>query len=386
MQKKLKKQKKILFVFGTRPEAIKMAPIIELAKKNVSLNSIVCVTGQHRHLLDQALAEFNIVPDIDLDLMKPRQGLGEVVSQVLQGMRGVYRRIKPDLVLVQGDTSTVFAASLAAYYEEIDVAHVEAGLRSGDNFNPFPEEINRRFVSLVAKYNFCPTEGARDNLLKEGVDAKKIFVTGNTVIDALGKILDRVRSKPPLVRGIEPKFLESPYALITGHRRENFNGGIEQVSRTVRSLALKNKNFNWLWAVHLNPNARDVVFDTLNGLENIRLVEPVAYGEFVYLMDHSRFIISDSGGIQEEAPTFGKTVFVTRICTERPEAIKHGTSILVATDPEEITERVGKLLKNKIAPRAIKNPFGDGKASGRIIDVIVKGSCREFSRGGINGK
>lgn len=370
--------KKVIFVFGTRPETIKMAPVIELAKESEALEPIVCVTAQHRYLLDQALAEFNIKPDIDLDLMRPNQTLYDIISRVSQGMREVYRKVKPDLVLVQGDTSTVFATSLACHYENIDAGHIEAGLRSGDNLNPFPEEINRRFVSLVAKYNFCPTEAAKENLLKEAVNPEKIFVTGNTIVDALENILKKVRSKPPLIRGIEPGFLQKPYVLITGHRRESFNGGIKNVCMTIKSLAKKHIDLHWLWAVHLNPNARDVVFETLNGLTNVRLAEPFPYREFVYLMDRSKFIISDSGGIQEEAPSLQKTVFVTRICTERPEAVKSGTSVLVATDPERIEKRVNELLKGGKNDKQIKNPFGDGKAAERIIDVIVKGNCREF--------
>ncbi|UCD55388.1 MAG: UDP-N-acetylglucosamine 2-epimerase (non-hydrolyzing) [Candidatus Omnitrophota bacterium] len=370
--------KKIMFVFGTRPEVIKMAPVIALAKKSGKLEPIVCVTAQHRYLLDQALAEFDIKPDIDLDLMRPNQTLGGIISRVMRGMRDVYRNVRPDLVLVQGDTTTVFAASLAAYYENIDVGHIEAGLRSGDDRNPFPEEINRRFVSLIARYNFCPTSGAKENLLKESVDPKKIFVTGNTVIDALEVILKDIRDRKPAVNGIKPKFLQKPYALITGHRRENFNGGIKNVCTTIRSLAKRYADFHWLWAVHLNPNARDIVFQTLDGLSNVRLIEPVPYREFIYLMEHAKFIVSDSGGVQEEAPSLGKTVFVTRVCTERPEALESGTSVLVGTDPDNMTKHVEELLEGARSRKVAKNPFGDGKAAEKIIDVIVRGSCKEF--------
>lgn len=370
--------KKLLFVFGTRPEAIKMAPVIELAKKSRGLDPIVCVTAQHRYLLDQALAEFDIKPDIDLDLMKPDQTLNEVMSRVIRGMRDVYGNVRPDLVLVQGDTTTVFASSLAAYYENIEVGHIEAGLRSGDNRNPFPEEINRQFVSLVARYNFCPTMNAKENLLNENVDAKKIFVTGNTIIDALERILKILKRDEPLIDGAESEFLQRPFALITGHRRENFGQGMKDVCFTIKSLAKKHRDFHWLWAVHLNPNARKVVFNTLGGLANVRLIEPSPYKEFIYLMQRCKFLISDSGGVQEEAPSLGKTVFVTRICTERPEAIKSGTSILVGTEPAKIQRHVNKLLKTAKSNKTIKNPFGDGKAAKRIIDVIVKGNCEEF--------
>ena len=370
-------KKKVLFVFGTRPEVIKMAPVIELARKTNSVEAIVCATAQHRYMMDQALEEFNIKSDIDLDLMKPGQTLYDVVSLVSSGTRDVYKNVKPDIVLVQGDTSTVFAASLAAYYENIDIGHIEAGLRSRDNRNPFPEEINRRFVSLVARYNFCPTRLAKKNLVSESVDPKNIFVTGNTVIDALERTIKLIKVKKPSICGIDPEFLEKPYALITGHRRENFGGGIKSICKTIKAIALKHTAFNWLWAVHLNPNARDVVFANLKGLNNVKLIEPASYREFVYLMDRAEFIISDSGGVQEEAPSLGKTVLVTRVCTERPEAVKSGTSILVGTDPVKIGKYVGELLNNK-GPEIRKNPFGDGKAAVRIIEVITKGRCQEF--------
>jgi UDP-N-acetylglucosamine 2-epimerase (non-hydrolysing) len=356
-----------------------MAPVIDLARQHKSkLNPIICVTAQHRYLLDQALAEFNIKPDIDLDLMKPNQSLNDIVSRVLQGMRDVYHKVHPDLVLVQGDTSTVFAASLAAYYENIDIGHIEAGLRSRNNQNPFPEEINRRFVSLIAKYNFCPTLTAKNNLLSEAVDPKKIFVTGNTIVDSLEKTLKIVRSTQPAIRGVSVKFLQTPFVLITGHRRENFDGRMKNICMTVKSLALKHTNLHWLWAVHLNPNARNIVFETLNGLANVRLIEPPSYREFVYLMDRSKFIISDSGGIQEEAPSLQKMVLVTRICTERPEAVKYGTSVLVGSDPAKISKQVNKLLKYRKSINNIRNPFGDGKAARRILDVIFKAHCQEF--------
>lgn len=371
--------KKILFVFGTRPEAIKISPVIELAREpEAGLEPVVCVTAQHRYFLDQALAEFNIKPDIDLDLMQPNQSLYDVTSRVLAGMREVYNRVRPDIVLVQGDTSTVFAASLACYYEGIDIGHIEAGLRSGDNRNPFPEEINRRFVSLVAKYNFCPTLHAKKKLLQEAVDPKKIFVTGNTIVDALEKALKEIGSKEPAIHGIDSRFLETPFALITGHRRENFDGGIKNICVAVKSLAIRHKDFHWLWSVHLNPNARDIVFETLRGLANVKLIEPPPYREFVYLMSRSKFIISDSGGIQEEAPSLGKRVLVARACTERPEALKSGTSVLVGTEPDKVIKEAERLLKGAGHVKKIKNPFGDGMAARRIIDVITKGSCEEF--------
>jgi len=373
------KKKRILFVFGTRPEAIKMAPVIEIARKTKGLDSVVCVTAQHRYLLDQALREFNIKPDIDLDLMRPNQTLQDITSRALKGLQETYRAVKPDLVLVQGDTTTVLASSLAAHYENVDIGHVEAGLRSGDIRNPFPEEINRCFVSRIAKYNFCPTKTAKNNLLKENVNPQNIFITGNTVIDVLKKTLKEVEKHAPVIKGIRPEFVEKPYALITGHRRENFGKGMRDVSMTIKSLAKKHPGFNWLWAVHLNPNARKVVFKTLKDLANVKLAEPPRYREFVYLMNRSNFIISDSGGIQEEAPTLGKKVFVTRVKTERPEAIESGTSTLVGTSPEKIQKQVNRILKEKTSGRKnTRNPFGDGRAAKRIIDVILKGSCKEF--------
>ena len=371
-------KKKVLFVFGTRPEVIKMAPIIKLAKKSGKLEPVVCVTAQHRYLMDQALEEFGIKPDIDLNLMKPGQTLHDIISSVTQAVKDVYYRIKPEVILVQGDTSTVFASSLAAYHENIDIGHIEAGLRSGDSLNPFPEEINRRFVSLVARYNFCPTPLAKENLLKESVSPEKIFITGNTVIDALLDALETVETLTPVIKGLDRAFPEKSFALITGHRRENFGRGIKDICMTVKALAEKNRDFNWLWCVHLNPNAREVVFETLGILPNVRLIEPPPYREFIYLMKKAEFIISDSGGVQEEAPSLGKAVFVTRICTERPEAISLGTSVLVGTDPAKISEEVERFLKGKRSALSTRNPFGDGKAAERVLDVITKGNCEEF--------
>jgi len=381
MKKRMKMRKKILFVFGTRPEVIKLAPVIKLAaQKKFNLKPIICVTAQHRYLLDQALGEFGIKPDIDLDLMRPKQSLYDIIAGVSQGMRTVFRKARPDLVLVQGDTSTVFAASLVAFYENIDVGHIEAGLRSQDNRNPFPEEVNRRFVSLVAKYNFCPTQVAKNNLLAEGVSQKKIFVTGNTVIDCLRETVKQNRLNLPVIPGIKNEFLQAPFVLITGHRRENFDGGMKDISLSVKALAKKYPHLNWLWAMHLNPKAREVVLRTLSRLANVRLIEPPAYKGFVYLMQRCRFIISDSGGVQEEAPTLKKKVLVTRICTERPEAIKLGTSILVGTARDKIISYAGKLLKSEQANVQINNPFGDGQAAKRILEVIARGSCQEFQQ------
>lgn len=372
--------KRILFVFGTRPEAIKMAPVIKAARQAGSaLDPVICVTGQHRRLLDQAMEEFGIEPDIDLNLMRPNQALGDFVSLAIVAIKNAYQKARPGLVLVQGDTSTVFAACLAAYYDNIEIGHIEAGLRSADIHNPFPEEINRRFASSVARYNFCPTQRAKKNLLAEAVGPGTIFVTGNTVVDSLEEILKkRAGASLRKIKGLEAEFLKHPYVLITGHRRENFGGPLRDVCKAVRSLAIKHRSVNWLWAVHLNPNVRKVVFGVLSGLTNVRIIEPPSYGDFACLMKGCRLIISDSGGVQEEAPSLGKRVLVTRACTERPEAVEAGVSILVGTDPGRINKFTEKLLAGAGSDRKIKSPFGDGHASERIIDVITKGRCREF--------
>jgi len=251
-------------------------------------------------------------------------------------------------------------------------------LRSGDNRNPFPEEVNRRFVSLIAKYHFCPTNTAKNNLLSESADPAGIFVTGNTVVDTFNKTLNIVRKTRPKIKQLKDTFTQKPFALITGHRRENFGSGIKNVCLTIKALAKKHPNFNWLWSLHLNPNAREVVFETLKDSANVKLTEPFPYRAFVYLMDKAEFIISDSGGVQEEAPSIGKTVLVTRVCTERPEALNLGTSILVGTSPDKIKKEVARIIKGKPKKQKTKNPFGDGKAAERIIDIIVKGNCEEF--------
>ena len=371
-------KKKVLFVFGTRPEVIKIAPVVKCAdSEKGKIEPIVCVTGQHRHLLDQALSEFDLKPDLDLDIMKPGQSLEGIVSCVMNGMKRAYHDIKPDVVLVQGDTSTVFAASLQAYYDNIPIGHIEAGLRSYDNRNPFPEEINRRFVSMVAEYNFCPTGEAKSNLIKESIDRNKIFVTGNTVIDALDLMLKINKHRPPAISPLRKDFLSKPYVLITGHRRENFGRGLENVARAIKELAGRHGHIGWLWVAHLNPRARDAVFKTLDRIKNTAIIEPVPYSSFVSLFSGSLFLISDSGGVQEEAARLGKTVLVTRICTERPEAINAGNSTLVGTDPERIIKEAENIIAGK-AKRYKRNPFGDGLASRRVMDVLLKGKCKQF--------
>jgi len=378
-------KKKVLFVFGTRPEVIKMAPVIKLAKKSRKVDPIVCVTAQHRFLLDQALREFCIKPDIDLDLMRPDQSLYDVVSSVMQAAGAVYRKLRPDIVLVQGDTSTVFAASLAAYYEGIDIGHIEAGLRSHDNRNPFPEEINRRFVSLVAKYNFCPTMEAKENLLTEGVSKNSIFVTGNTIVDALNGMLSDTAATPPSIPGLDIGFFEKPFVLITGHRRENFDT-MEEICAAVKTLAARYEDINWLWVIHLNPHVRRVVFEILKNIPNVRIVEPVPYKAFVYLMSRSKFIISDSGGVQEEAPSMGKSVLVTRNCTERPEAVETGTSILVGTDKGRIIKYASALLNGRVKKTCKRSPFGDGHAAERILDIITDEKKAKLHPGPVKGR
>lgn len=369
---------KILTVFGTRPEAIKMAPLVKALQNCQDVDAKVCVTAQHRQMLDQVLDLFKIVPDFDLDLMKPGQDLTELTSNVLFGMRSVFASWRPDLVLVHGDTTTTLAASLAAYYEKIDVGHVEAGLRTGDIYSPWPEEVNRRVTSTFAAYHFAPTEQARQNLLREGISDKNIYVTGNTVIDAL-KQTDAIFSTDAAVAEEFEKrfgFLDSTKRLIlvTGHRRENFGHGFEDICSAIKTIAGR-LDVQVVYPVHLNPNVQDPVNRILGGLPNLHLIEPQEYLPFVYLMKRSSIILTDSGGIQEEAPSLGKPVLVLRNTTERPEALEAGTIRLVGTDIERIVENANSLLDNiseYVKMSTAKNPYGDGEAADRIVFEIRK--------------
>lgn len=352
----------ILFVFGTRPEAIKLAPVIEeLRRDPASFDVRVCVTGQHREMLAQALDLFGITPDIDLGLMQPDQNLTDVAAAVLIQVRRVIDETSPRVVVVQGDTTSAMAAGLAAFYARVDVAHVEAGLRSGDVQSPWPEEVNRRLLSVVTRFHFAPTEDARQHLLREG--AREVFVTGNTVIDALLR-----------VREVELPFLSNRrLVLVTGHRRENFGAGLESICHAFADLVRMFDDIEIVYPVHLNPNVQEPVRAILGDSERVHLIEPVDYATFVTLMKRSTLILSDSGGVQEEAPSLGKAVLVMRDTTERPEAVRAGNVRLVGTSRERIVSEAGALLRDpaKLAEMAqVRHPFGDGNASKRIADVL----------------
>lgn len=372
-------KRKILIVFGTRPEAIKMALLIKEFQKYAEFEVKVCVTAQHRQMLDQVLEFFEIKPDFDLNLMKQGQDLYDITSGVLLGMRGIFERYRPDVVFVHGDTTTTSAVSLAAFYQKIDVAHVEAGLRTHDIYSPFPEEINRQITGLIAKYHFAPTAGAKENLLKEGKSAENIVVSGNTVIDALFWTIDKIERDAVLLdkilSSINFKFHlgERKFILVTGHRRENFGEGFINICEALREIAADNADVDILYPVHLNPNVQKPVKEILSGLPNIFLMDPLEYDAFVYLMSKAYMIITDSGGIQEEAPSLCKPVLVTRNRTERPEGIEAGCVRLVGTKRENIVKEAQKLLNLKDEydkmSRSI-SPYGDGKACERIVKFL----------------
>lgn len=381
--------KKIMLVFGTRPEAIKMAPLVKAFQaKNDEFETIVCVTGQHREMLDQVLHLFDIKPDIDLNIMKQGQDLYDITSRVLLGMRDVFKVCKPDILFVHGDTTTSTAAALAGFYQQIPVAHVEAGLRTNDIYSPWPEEMNRQITGRIATYNLSPTQLSRQNLLKENVDENKITVTGNTVIDALHWVTAKIKSDKKLddnlsldlkSKGYDTKRLvgNRRLILITGHRRENFGDGFLHICHAIQDLAKKFPEVDFVYPMHLNPNVRkpihQVFGEDLNNLGNIFFIEPLEYLPFVFLMEKSDIVLTDSGGIQEEAPGLGKPVLVMRNTTERPEAVDAGTVKLVGTDYDAIVDNVSKLLTdrnlyNKMSKAT--NPYGDGKACERIIRYI----------------
>lgn len=381
--------KKIMLVFGTRPEAIKMAPLVKAFQaKNDEFETIVCVTGQHREMLDQVLHLFDIKPDFDLNIMKQGQDLYDITSRVLLGMRDVFKVCKPDILFVHGDTTTSTAAALAGFYQQIPVAHVEAGLRTNDIYSPWPEEMNRQITGRIATYNLSPTQLSRQNLLKENVDENKITVTGNTVIDALHWVTAKIKSDKKLddnlsldlkSKGYDTKRLvgNRRLILITGHRRENFGDGFLHICHAIQDLAKKFPEVDFVYPMHLNPNVRkpihQVFGEDLNNLGNIFFIEPLEYLPFVFLMEKSGIVLTDSGGIQEEAPGLGKPVLVMRNTTERPEAVDAGTVKLVGTDYDAIVDNVSKLLTdrnlyNKMSKAT--NPYGDGKACERIIRYI----------------
>lgn len=380
----MNKKKKIMLVFGTRPEAIKMAPLVHKLKAESDVFDVqVCVTAQHRQMLDQVLRIFEIVPDIDLDVMKPGQDLFDVTANVLQGMKGVFEKNKPDAVLVHGDTTTTLATAMAGFYAGVPVGHVEAGLRTHDLHAPFPEEFNRQIASRVASWHFAPTELSRTNLIAESVDDKSITVTGNTVIDALHWVLNRIDSdggrSAQLIQSLNQalpfNWQSDRFVLITGHRRENFGDGFLQICEALRELASKFAGVHFVYPVHLNPNVQKPVRTILEGLSNVHLVEPLDYEPFVYLLKHSYVVLTDSGGIQEEAPSLGKPVLVMRDVTERPEAVDAGTVELVGANKERIIAGVSQLLEDEAHYSKMShahNPYGDGRACDRILAVLQK--------------
>jgi UDP-N-acetylglucosamine 2-epimerase (non-hydrolysing) len=389
---------KVSVIFGTRPEAIKLAPVILALKADRAFQCHVCITAQHRQMLDQVLEGFDIHPDADLNLMQPNQTLGSLTARAIEALDGYLAAEKPDLVLVQGDTSTVFSATLTAFYHKIPVGHVEAGLRTGNLQSPWPEEANRVLTTRLASLHFAPTDGNRQNLLQEGVPDERIFVTGNTGIDALFLALEKVRQNPPPIPDLpdflqptaghsQPSTLNHQLVVITGHRRENFGDGFDNICRAIAELAERFPHIQFVYPVHLNPNVREPVLRILGGsnsalhtpqstLGNVHLIEPLAYLPFVALMERAALILTDSGGVQEEAPSLGKPVLVLRETTERPEAVAAGTVKLVGTDKAEIVQEATELLTNAARREAIVravNPYGDGKAAPRITGV-----CQAF--------
>ena len=369
--------KKILHVFGTRPEAIKMAPVVKAFEANKKFCSKVCVTAQHREMLDQVLQLFEITPDYDLDLMTPGQSLNEITSAVLLNLKLVLAEYRPDLLLVHGDTATTFAASLAAYYEKIDVGHVEAGLRTGNIYSPWPEEINRKLTGSIARFHFTPTDVSRQNLLSEGVAADAIYVTGNTVIDALLSVKNKIQKDEKLGVQLTSKFggidFSKKVILVTGHRRENFGAGFEEICKAIAQLSDERQDIEIVYPVHLNPNVQIPVKKMLSEYANIHLIEPLDYLPFIFLMMKSHIILTDSGGIQEEAPSVGKPVLVMRDTTERPEAVEAGTVRLVGSNAARIVKAVVTLLDNTNQYAQMcnsTNPYGNGHASQLITKII----------------
>lgn len=373
--------KKILLVFGTRPEAIKMAPLVKALQKDTEhFETRVCVTAQHRQMLDQVLEVFGITPEYDLNIMAPNQDLYDITAKVLLGLRKVLKDFRPDTVLVHGDTTTSMAASLAAFYMQIPVGHVEAGLRTYNMLSPWPEEMNRQVTDRICTYYFAPTEQSRANLLQENIDAKKIFITGNTVIDALLMAVDIISTtagvKEKMAKELQEKGYtvgDREYILVTGHRRENFGDGFLHICKAIKELAALHPEMDIVYPVHLNPNVQKPVYELLSGLSNVYLISPLDYLPFIYAMQHSTLLLTDSGGVQEEAPSLGKPVLVMRDTTERPEAVEAGTVKLVGTNAEAIVSNVTALLQDKEMYKRMSethNPYGDGQACERIIAAL----------------
>lgn len=372
-------KKKILTVFGTRPEAIKMAPLVKRLANDVRFDSAVCVTAQHREMLDQVLDLFDIKPHFDLDIMSPGQSLSMVTSRILLGLEPVLAEYQPDVVLVHGDTATTMATTLASYYAQVAIGHVEAGLRTGNIYSPWPEEGNRKLTGALATYHFAPTKIAQQNLLRENINAAQISVTGNTVIDALHQVLDRLGSDPVLAQELAAQFPfldeNKRMILVTGHRRESFGGGFERVCTALREICAAHEDVQIVYPVHLNPHVQEPVNRILGGVENIHLIDPLDYLPFVYLMSQAHIILTDSGGIQEEAPSLGKPVLVMRDTTERPEAVDAGTVKLVGTDVATICQEVRRLMTDTEAYHKMSrahNPYGNGNACARILDTLAK--------------
>lgn len=370
-------KKKILTVFGTRPEAIKMAPLVHALAADERFEAKCCVTGQHREMLDQVLELFEITPEYDLNIMKAGQTLNDVTARILLELKPILQEFKPDVVLVHGDTATTFAASLAAYYEQIDVGHVEAGLRTGNIYSPWPEEGNRKLTGALTKYHFAPTETSKENLLREKINPDNISVTGNTVIDALLMVKDKVDNDSDLNLTLSEQFTflddNKKLILVTGHRRESFGGGFERICEALAITAKAHPETQIVYPMHLNPNVREPVNRILAGIDNIFLIEPLQYLPFIYLMGRSNIILTDSGGIQEEAPSLGKPVLVMRDTTERPEAVEAGTVKLVGTEVDSLVSNLNELLMNQTAYEAMSfahNPYGDGKACKRILEML----------------
>ena len=373
---------RVLTIFGTRPEAIKLIPVIQELKHHApAAEAIVCVTSQHRQMLDQVLDLFSIKPDFDLNLMRENQDLASLTASILEHLTKLIDQVKPDWVLVQGDTTTTFSAALAAYYCKTEVAHVEAGLRTKNKYSPFPEEINRCLTSRITDLHFPPTTVAKTNLLNEGIDAKSIWVTGNTVVDALQSISAKLNEESIYHESLN--FLDPgrKTVLVTGHRRESFGPKLEDICLALKDIALTNNGVQVVYPVHLNPSVWDPVHKILGGIENIHLIYPLDYLSFIYLIKKADLIITDSGGVQEEAPSLGKYVLITRDITERPEGVKAGIAKLVGADKGTICEAAYKVLnENSLSPTEIqkRNPYGDGWASRRIVEVLLRGRCDEF--------
>ncbi len=369
------KNKKILLIFGTRPEAIKMAPLVkEFRKHPVTFDTKVCVTAQHREMLDQVLDFFEIKTDYDLDLMKPGQDLYALTAKIIESLKPVLEEFSPDYVFVHGDTTTTMAGSIASFYSGAKVCHVEAGLRTNDKFSPFPEEINRQITGRISDYHFAPTENSRKNLIKENVSDINILVTGNTVIDALLKSVEKVNENPSdLIKNLSIEIGDKEVVLVTGHRRENHGKGFERICKAIKKIAEDDENRLIIYPVHLNPKVQEPVKRILSKVNNVMLIDPLAYQDFIWLMNRSRIIITDSGGVQEEAPSLGKPVLVMRDTTERPEAVDVGTVLLVGTNEDLIVSKALDLLNNEEnfeRMSKLHNPYGDGLASKRIVEFI----------------